>query len=200
MADFNHDEDPPPEHIRRLLEDIERRKAEKAKSQAEGTGAPDKKRYDVGYGKPPKASQFKPGQSGNGKGRPAQNKRFQALVREVFDQKVRVTENGRTRKVPVSKLVLTQLSHKAAKGEDRATKEFLRLFERIQPITPEPVMSKEEMDEREAQAAKLKSVLIAGLEAMASAKKGADRPPVGGRAKPKPDDDDPDGGAALVPA
>lgn len=31
---------------------------------------PDERAYDVGYEKPPKAHQFKPGQSGNPKGRP----------------------------------------------------------------------------------------------------------------------------------
>ena len=33
-----------------------------------------KKKFDVGYGKPPKHSRFKPGQSGNPKGRPRSSK------------------------------------------------------------------------------------------------------------------------------
>jgi hypothetical protein len=32
--------------------------------------SPESANYGVGYGKPPKASQFSPGQSGNPKGRP----------------------------------------------------------------------------------------------------------------------------------
>jgi len=36
--------------------------------------------YEVGYGKPPKHGQFKPGQSGNPKGRPKGRKNFPVLL------------------------------------------------------------------------------------------------------------------------
>ena len=144
MAEFDEGCDPPPDHVRRLMDDVERRKAPAA--------AQDGKPEKIGYRSPPKARRYQPGQSGNPKGRPPQQKRFQALVRDVFDQKVKITENGRTKKVTVTKLVLTQLSRKAAKGDHRAIKEFVRLLERIQPLTPEPLVSKEDMDERLARA------------------------------------------------
>ena len=38
---------------------------------------------EVGYGKPPKAHQFKPGQSGNPKGRPRGAKSEATILREI---------------------------------------------------------------------------------------------------------------------
>nr|WP_306262013.1 DUF5681 domain-containing protein [Pararhizobium sp. IMCC21322] len=46
------------------------------KSKSLGTRLPDNADYEVGYAKPPQSSRFKPGMSGNPKGRPkgARNK------------------------------------------------------------------------------------------------------------------------------
>lgn len=44
--------------------------------------------YEVGYGKPPKHSQFQKGRSGNPKGRPKKPKNLPALVLKTFGEKV----------------------------------------------------------------------------------------------------------------
>ncbi|WP_445949374.1 DUF5681 domain-containing protein, partial [Sphingorhabdus sp.] len=48
----------------------------------------------VGYGNPPKHSQFKKGQSGHPKGRPRGKRNMASLVAEVLAQKVTITANG----------------------------------------------------------------------------------------------------------
>ena len=52
-----------------------------------------------GYGKPPKHTQFKPGQSGNPKGRPKGRRNLATEINEVLNATVPITENGRPRKV-----------------------------------------------------------------------------------------------------
>ncbi len=74
--------------------------------------------YEVGYGKPPKASQFPPGKSGNPKGRPKGAKSAQDIWLEVFLKPVTVTHNGKTTKKPVIIALAWKLIAAAMKGED----------------------------------------------------------------------------------
>src|SRR5215469_5153687 len=53
--------------------------------------------YEVGYGKPPRSSRFKKGQSGNPRGRPSGSKNLSTLLSEALNEPVIVTENGRRR-------------------------------------------------------------------------------------------------------
>jgi hypothetical protein len=55
--------------------------------------------YTVGYAKPPTASRFKPGQSGNAKGRPKGRKNFKTLIRNAMTAKISIQEGGRNRQV-----------------------------------------------------------------------------------------------------
>ncbi|MCY3732928.1 MAG: DUF5681 domain-containing protein, partial [Chloroflexi bacterium] len=52
------------------------------------------RKYDVGFGKPPKHSRFKKGKSGNPKGRPKGSRNFSMVVKETLEEPVRVTSHG----------------------------------------------------------------------------------------------------------
>jgi hypothetical protein len=78
--------------------------------------------YDVGYGKPPKANQFKPGQSGNPAGRKKGSKNLSTLLRDALEVQVTVTENGRTRRMSKLQAAFTQLTNRAAGGDAKAIK------------------------------------------------------------------------------
>jgi hypothetical protein len=86
--------------------------------------------YLVGYGRPPKASQYKPGQSGNPKGRPKGSRSIGAVLREVIEQKIAVTENGKTRRLPALEVMLRRLANDAMRNDPRALKLLLSLVDR----------------------------------------------------------------------
>lgn len=102
---------------------------------------PDNNEYDVGYRKPPKASQFQKGKSGNSSGRPKQDPSIAEVFREVSKQKV--TANGPNGQQSMSKLEasMTQLMNKAASGDLRALNVLMRMASRFPEIVtgPEPV-------------------------------------------------------------
>jgi hypothetical protein len=83
--------------------------------------------YDVGYGRPPKASQFKKGKSGNPRGRPRRDLSMGALFRKVSQQKVRTnTQNGQ-KMMTKMEASLIQLVNKSASGDLKALKVLVDL-------------------------------------------------------------------------
>ena len=80
--------------------------------------------YTVGYGRPPKAAQFKPGKSGNPKGRPKGRRDLEGEVREFFLAKVPIIEGGQRRYVSRFAAVYLSLWQNAMKGDVRAIKLF----------------------------------------------------------------------------
>lgn len=88
----------------------------------------------VGYRNPPKATRFKPGQSGNPKGRPKGAPGLPAIVRKVLSEKITVTENGRRQKKSKEELIVRVQVNKSLQGDPRACKFVMSL----RPADPEP--------------------------------------------------------------
>lgn len=95
-----------------------------------------KKSFSVGYGKPPKHSRFKPGQSGNPKGRPKGARGVDALLDAELKRMVSVSENGRVSKLPMKTIVIRTLVNKAGKGHPRFTDMVLAHLEKTQALSP----------------------------------------------------------------
>lgn len=73
--------------------------------------------YKVGYGRPPEHTRFKPGQSGNPRGRKKGSKNTYTLLRNVLNQKVIVNDGIRLTK---QQAILVQAANKAASGNMKA--------------------------------------------------------------------------------
>ena len=76
--------------------------------------------YEIGFGRPPKATQFKKGTSGNKKGRPKGTKNIATLFHEAMHQRVVISENGQRRTVTKIEAALIQFANKAATGDPKA--------------------------------------------------------------------------------
>lgn len=94
-----------------------------------------KRDYPVGYGKPPKETQFKKGQSGNPQGRPKGTPNVATILTKALSQRVAITENGVRRSVSKLEVVLLQQVNKAAAGDLRSTQLILGYIQAILPPT-----------------------------------------------------------------
>ena len=74
----------------------------------------------TGYRIPPKSTQFKPGQSGNPKGRPKGRQNTYTLLGELLHQKILITQDGRQLKIDKQTAILLQAVNRAVKGDLRA--------------------------------------------------------------------------------
>lgn len=86
--------------------------------------------YEVGYKKPPKHTQFQPGQSGNPKGRPKGVKNLATDLSEELEQPIVVTEGGKSIKTTKQRAMVKTLMAKALSGDVRAIDLlFRRIFD-----------------------------------------------------------------------
>jgi hypothetical protein len=77
----------------------------------------DKPSYKTGYGRPPLESRFKPGQSGNPKGRPKKRLDYDDIFRHELLRKVGITENGSIKRVPKIKALVRATINGALQGK-----------------------------------------------------------------------------------
>jgi Family of unknown function (DUF5681) len=82
----------------------------------------------VGYRRPPRRTRFKPGQSGNPRGRPKGLRAFKSDMREVLNSPVRIVKDGKLRRVSAQVAGILRLMEAAlTKGDIRALEKFLTL-------------------------------------------------------------------------
>src|ERR1700728_4222742 len=81
--------------------------------------------YEVGYGKPPRNTQFRKGVSGNPKGRPKKALDFDDELLRESKMFITINENGRRRRISKHSAVIKQMLIQAAKGNIPAARTYL---------------------------------------------------------------------------
>jgi hypothetical protein len=105
-----------------------------------------KKHPTVGYGKPPKHSQFKKGVSGNKNGRPKGNKNLATLLHKEMSQRVTISENGQRRTITKIEAAIKQLINKAATGDAKAIQAMINISKEIGDLKlPDPMQKRKIM-------------------------------------------------------
>lgn len=94
--------------------------------------------YAVGYARTPEHTRFKKGQTGNPKGKPAQQSRpFAESVKEVFGEFVEVKlANGNRKKIGAIEAGLMRLRNKAIQGDAKALDQMFKLLEKYPIVAP----------------------------------------------------------------
>ena len=107
--------------------------------------------WRVGYRRPPLATRFRPGQSGNPRGSRKREGTFGAAVAAALGEKIEVKENGRSRRITKLEAAAKQLANHAAMGDQRAMQLVVRLVgaEESRPA-PKPPEPPERLDEGDA--------------------------------------------------
>lgn len=98
--------------------------------------------YEVGHGKPPVETRFRPGQSGNPRGRPRGSRnrkppalneeRLKDIILEEAYRTVRITDANRQVSIPMAQAVVRSLAVNAAKGNQRAQRLFTELLTSVE--------------------------------------------------------------------
>lgn len=88
--------------------------------------------YEVGYGKPPKAGQFKPGQSGNPKGRKKGRISLEDVILKELFSKVKIREGNKEHKVTKLSALIKSRTNTALKGDRHAFADVMKLLDRLE--------------------------------------------------------------------
>ena len=142
--------------------------------------------YEIGYGKPPKHTRFKPGQSGHPSGRPRGQRNFRTAVREALKEKITIREGDRTRTVSKMDGIIQVTFNKALKGDPRGLVAFLQLVRWAGLMDEEPELSSAESIGAEDEAILTAFLERHGLKPSENAPAGAeDAPPRPQKKNPK---------------
>jgi hypothetical protein len=88
--------------------------------------------HDVGYKRPPRDKQFRPGQSGNPGGRPKRRPAgpdISGALYRVLGRRTTITENNRARKVSLAEVMILRLGKHAAEGDTKAIFGIIKLLD-----------------------------------------------------------------------
>lgn len=96
-------------------------------------------RGEVGYCKPPKHTQFKPGRSGNPKGRPKGTQDLKTDLIQELSERIAITESGKSLRVSKQRLIVKSLTARAIKGDVRAASILINLLAQTMGLDPHEV-------------------------------------------------------------
>lgn len=88
-------------------------------------------KFEVGYRKPPKQSQFQPGQSGNPKGRPKGARNLKTELEEELQERIPIKEGGQQMRVSKQRAMIKALTAKAIQGDTRAANVVIGMVYRL---------------------------------------------------------------------
>jgi Family of unknown function (DUF5681) len=96
----------------------------------QGTGT-SKRSATTGYGRPPEHARFKPGSSGNPKGRRKNSRNLKTIIQQALTSSVTLREGSRTRTVSKLEGIVLRQVESALKGNEKAALAVLRMASHV---------------------------------------------------------------------
>ncbi len=94
--------------------------------------------YEVGYKRPPTEHQFKPGQSGNPKGRPKLVKDFNTDFQEELEEVITIQEGGKSKLITKQRALIKRLTANALNGNAASIKLVTAILSKL-PVKVEDI-------------------------------------------------------------
>ena len=88
--------------------------------------------------RPPPEHRFRPGQSGNPRGRPPGSKNEATILRGILNRRVEIRERGRVRKIPLFEAMLLRVAEEGLKGDTKAVGFLLNRHRLLQSGEADP--------------------------------------------------------------
>lgn len=87
--------------------------------------------YEIGYGRPPKETRFKPGRSGNPHGRTKGSMNLETILTRALNVKVAVETPCDTKRITKREAIALQLVNRALAGDSKSMQALLPLIVKI---------------------------------------------------------------------
>ena len=98
--------------------------------------------YAVGYKKPPTATQFKKGRSGNPSGRSIKTVSVSVMMAEELQSTVFITEDGKRVKLEKLRVLFKQVTNQAISGDLRPLVHALKFIDKLEKINQTPTKNR----------------------------------------------------------
>ncbi len=120
--------------------------------------------YVVGKGRPPAPTRWKPGQSGNPKGRPKGRKNMLAHIDSALSRKINISEGGKLRRVTSREAIAIQTATRALKGDYRSVSRVLGMYGKNSVVTEREIVEfRKELTTKEAFEVYMKAIKGANI-------------------------------------
>ena len=87
--------------------------------------------YEIGYGRPPKSTRFKPSQSGNPKGRKKGSMNLETILTKALDAKITVETPVGTKRITKREAIAMRLVNQAAMGDPKSIQTLLPWMSKV---------------------------------------------------------------------
>jgi Family of unknown function (DUF5681) len=90
----------------------------------------------IGYGRPPVHTRFKPGTSGNPKGRPKSSRNLRTIIQDALMQKIMLRQGQGKRSITKLEGIVLRQVEGALKGNDKAALAALKMAAQVGLLEP----------------------------------------------------------------